>query len=328
MRRMMPLGRRQVLAGLTLACASPALASTAEAQPGTLIVAGPPGGRLDHWAEAFAPVISRGMPGRSPVVWRNVGGNDGVTGANQFEARGEPDGSTALLVPGMAAVSWLTGEARAHFDPARWVPLWAGTDSAVLVSRTVLTPGVKLRVGAAGPAGPELPALLALDLLGIDVALCPAASADAVLLQGGGLPAALAAAAQSGMQPVMTLGAVGIDGLGRDPMLPTVPTALEMVQGRAPADMLAALQAAGTAVMLDAGLVLPALTPAGAVALWRRACVSLQQDPEVLREAVRLGTRLIPADVVASCTSGIAGSPATLLALRSWLATRYGWRPA
>ena len=67
------------------------------------MIAGPPGGRLDRWADMLVPALSRGLAGRVPLARRNVGGIDGVTGANQFEARGEPDGSTALLVPGAAA---------------------------------------------------------------------------------------------------------------------------------------------------------------------------------------------------------------------------------
>ena len=45
-----------------------------------------------------------------------IGSADGVTGANQFEARGAPDGQTVLLVPGQAAVAWMVGDPRAQFD--------------------------------------------------------------------------------------------------------------------------------------------------------------------------------------------------------------------
>lgn len=329
MRCMKLPGRRDVVVGLALSLAGPALSAPTEATVGTLLVAGPPGGRLDRWGELVAPLLARGMLSRTPMVLINVGGIDGVTGANQFEARGAPDGTTALLVPGGAALSWLAGETRAQFDPARWVPLWAATNAAVLVSRNALVPGSKLRVAAASPAGPEMPALLALDLLGITAILSPAASADASLIRGPNFNEALFAAAFAGFQPVMSLGDPNATGqAGRDPRLPTVPTSFELIQNRAPADLLAALMAAQTATQLEAGLVLPALTPASSVAAWRRACLMLQQAPEILREAARLGTRVIPAESVATCTSGIAGNSTTLLALRRWLATRHEWRPA
>ena len=327
-----PLDRRLVLGALTAAAVLPAPLARAQPIPArvhTLMVAGPPGGRLDRWADVLSIPIGRGLPGRTALARQNVGGLDGVTGANQFEARGEPDGSTALLVPGAAALSWLVGETRARFDPARWVPLWAGAGSAVVVSRIPLTPGRPLRLAAASPAGLELPALLALDLIGVPAIPSPAASADAMLLQGPGVPGTLAAASVAGMYPVLTLSSLAPDGEGqRDFALPGVPTALELVAGRAPADLLSALRAATLAVQLDAGLVLPQLTPASSVAQWRSACGPLLQDGDVVAEAARLGIRVVSASTAASCTSGIAGEPATLLALRRWLTTRYDWRPA
>ncbi len=325
MRRTMLPGRRTILAGAAALVARPTLGIPREAQsagPVSIVVAGPSGSRLDRWSELIAAAIGRTVTAQTPIDRRNIGGIDGVTGANQFEARGEPDGRTALLVPGSAALSWLTGETRARFDPARWVPLWAGTASAVLVSRVALTPGTRLRVAAGGPVGPELPMLLALDLLGIQAVPSPLHACDAVVVLGGG-------PAYDGLQPVLTLGSPGDDGQAlRDPLLPSVPTVFELLADKSPPDLLAALQATTRAVQLEAGLVLPALTPAASVARWRFNCETLHKDPDLLAEAARLHTRLIAADRVASCTSAIAGSPATLLALRTWLATRYDWRPA
>lgn len=324
------ISRRRVICGAAAVASFPAHAGPADGSiAGTLLVAGPPGGRLDRWADLLAPKVGRGLPARTSLIRQNVGGLDGVTGANQFEARGEPDGTMALLVPGSAALSWLVGEARAKFDPGRWVPLWAGAGPSVLVSRAPLVRGRAIRVAAEGPAGPELPALLALDLLGIDGQVVGAASPDAVLLHGGSLNAALQTAASSGMRPVMTFGSIGPDGmLGRDALLPDVPTAFELV-GLPPSDpMLHALRAAAVVVQLDAGLMLPQLTPAASVASWRSACAPLLADADLAAEAARVGTRLIPASAAADCTSRIAGDPSLLLTLRRWLATRYDWRPA
>ena len=293
-----------------------------------LLVAGPPGGRLDRWADVLAPVLGRALAGKLPVGRRNVGGIDGVTGANQFEALGEPDGSTALLVPGVAALSWLTGEMRARFDPGRWVPLWAGFGSGVLFSRSALLPGRPIRVAGSGPVGIELPALLALDLLGVDAVLSPQAAAEAVFSTSPGLAGVAAVETRADWQPVMTLGAWSEDGtVGRDPAYPSVPTAQELVRGRAPDELLAALRAAATAVQLDAGLMLPALTPAAAVSQWRRACAGLSLEPAVAQEAARVGVRLVAPELVSTCTGNLITSATTLLALRRWLASRYAWRP-
>ena len=321
--------RRHVITGIGGALVCPTAVPAAEPAAATLLVAGPPRGRLDGWSSVLGPAIGRGLPSHMPLDCRNIGGIDGITGANQFEARVEPDGQTALLVPGAAALSWLTGEMRARFDFSHWVPLWAGMGSAVLVSRTGLVPGAHLRVAANSPAGPELPALLALDLFGIAAAPSPAETADAVLLRGADVTSALPAAVAAGMRPVMTFGMLGPDGsLGRDPMFPVIPTAFELVQNHPPADMLAALRATACAVQLEATIVLPALTPAASVSLWRYAFNALQQDASVQDEAFRMGARCIYPDAVSAYTGKVASSRAAMLALREWLATRYEWRPS
>ena len=321
--------RRLVLSGLALSVAGPQAAwSAAPGGEPELLVAGPPHGRLDSWSAVLAPAIGRGMPGRGALLPRNVGGIDGVTGANQFDARVEPDGSTALLIPGTAALCWLTGEPRARFDFSLWIPLWAGMGSAVLVSREPLSNGGGVRLRASGPTGINVPALLALDLLGVTATVTPPDAADATVLQGPDLVPALRRAAGLGMRPVMTFGMLGSEGsMLRDAAFPTVPTAFELVGERAPEDMLHALRAAAVAVQLDAVLMLPALTPAASVSVWRSACNAMQSDSAVQEAAAQLGASCVYPDAVSSYTARVSGSRNSLLALREWLATRYDLRP-
>lgn len=305
-------------------------AATGLPEGAALLIAGPPQGRLDRWADLLIPALGRALPGAfahpgaQPVIRSAVGGVDGVTGANQFEARVSPDGGTALLLPGSAAMAWLVGDPRAQFDAARWVPAWAGLASAVLVSRVPLSPGGTLRVGGAHPAGPTLPALLALDMLGIMVTPSPDSAADAVFHSGQG--ARVAAAAQRGMVPVLTLGVIDPGGnWARDPGFPTVPTVIEAVSRRAPpAPMLAALRAASAAAILDAALVLPQFCPANRIALWRRACAEASATPDLLAEAAALGVHAATAPATATLMASIAADVPTLLALRNWLDARWG----
>ncbi len=304
-------------------------AATSFPEGAAVLVAGPPQGRLDRWADVLIPALVRAMPsafagpGAQQVVRSTVGGVDGVTGANQFEARVMPDGGTALLLPGSAALAWLVGDPRAQFDAARWVPAWAGLASAVLVSRVPLSPGRTLRVGGAHPAGPTLPALLALDMLGIPVTPSADSAADAVFHSGQG--ARIAATAQQGMVPVLTLGAIDPAGNWlRDPAFPTVPTMIEAASRRGTPALLPALRAASAAAMLDAALVLPQLSPANRVALWRRACAEAAATPNLLDEAAALGVRIASAPATATLITSIAADVPTLLALRSWLDTRWG----
>ncbi len=333
MQRKLLLNRRQVLAATALAVAqraeaAPVSAASPSSPPSTLIIAGPSGGRMSRWADVLAPIIGEALPRRLPLQLRNLGGLDGVTGANQFQARSEPDGSTALLLPGSAMLSWLAGEVRAKFDPARWMALWATAGSSVLVSRRPLSSAGTLRIAAANVAGPELPIFLALDQVGLQAIPSPPREADAVLLQGPGIQQALARAQAAGFQPALTLGSLGADAEPvRDPLLPSTPTLYDLVANRGSPEMRAAIRASTLAVQMGAGLMLPQLTPAPSVALWRKACRSTLDDAQVMQEAAQQGAELVaPADA-ASCMSRIAGDPATLLTIRGWLATRHDWRP-
>ena len=351
MRRLRTPGRRGFLSGMGVAwaglAAGPALGAGAAAER-SLIVAGPPGGRVDRWADVLAPALGLGMAGHAPLPRRHVGGLDGVTGANRFQARGDPDGGTALLAPGAALLAWLAGDVRAKFNPARWVTVWACTGPAALVSRHALAAGRTLRVAAAGPAGPELPFLLALDLMGVKAVLSGAQEADALVMQGPELAGGLAATGADGMRPVLTLGALGADAaFVADPLLPEVPTVLQATgqalgqalgQARAQAgaqagpgegrpELWAGLQAAVAAALLDAGLMLPQLTPAASVSVWRQACEASRQDAAVVDEAARQRTRLLSPVDAARCMGRVAGDAGALLAVRGWLAARHEWRP-
>jgi len=316
----------------TTAASSPLAPTTQTGIPegAALLIAGPPQGRLDRWADLLIPALDRTLPGATaqPVARSTVGGADGVTGANQFEALVAPDGGTALLLPGSAAIAWLVGDPRAQFDAARWVPAWAGIASAVLVSRVPLSPGRTLRVGGARPAGPALPALLALDMLGIEVTPSADSAADAVFLCGQGARAA--ATAQHGMVPVLTLGTLDPTGAWlRDPAFPAVPTAMEAASRYSPPPaLLAALRAAAAATVLDVALVLPRLSPANRVAIWRRACAEASATTDLMAEAASLGVRAAPVPATAALMASIAADVPTLLALRNWLDTRWGWRPS
>ena len=325
MRHQSSLARRRLIALGAAATAS----SSASAKEGPgLLVASPPGARMDGWAELLSVAVGRALPTQSPLEISNVGGLDGVTGANTFQARGEPDGKLALLVPGAATISWLVGDTRARFDPARWLPLWAATNTAALVSRAPLARGSTIRVAASSPGGVELPMLLALDLMGVRAILSPQQGADAMMVQGADLRSGLRRAADQGMVPVLSLGLPDAEGeLLRDPLLPTVPTAVEAARGQAPPRISSVLQAVSLAAQLDASLILPALTPAASVAAWRRACVPVLHDADLLAEAARVQAHMLAPSGAAAFLGRIAGDADTLLALRRWLATRYDYSP-
>ena len=128
---------------------------------------GPGQRRAEPLGGRRVPPLEQSLPPDSSVRRVVVGGPDGVTGANQFEARGAPDGFTVLLVPGQAVLAWMVGDPRAQFDVGHWVPVMAGVTPGLVAGRqAALAPNGRIRIAAAGPASLDLPALLGCDLLG------------------------------------------------------------------------------------------------------------------------------------------------------------------
>lgn len=353
-----PLGRRLLLASLGAlpaiarvghARAAPSSAAAAMPFPESprLLVAGPEDGVLNHWADALQPALEQSLPPDTAIRRVEIGSADGVTGANQFEVRGVPDGMTLLLVPGQATLAWMVGDSRAQFDVGHWVPVMAGMTSGIVVGRPgVLDSGARVRVGAAGAASLDLAALLGLQLLGVpiqpvfgitDVTTAHSAfmqnAVDAVFLRGQRVPDQFNVMAASGAQSLFTIGLLSEAGQAtRDPAFPDVPHFSELYQtrsGRGPSGPLFdAWRAVAAAAQLDFGLVLQQLTPAAMVSLWRRAGVDAAAATPVQAVGTSLSVRLVAApDATANTTATIASAP-TLTELRGWLAGQLNWKPA
>ena len=340
-----------VLARAGTASAAAALTNTVAAIPFpegvSLLVAGPSGGDLSRWADTLQPALEQSLPPDTSIRRVDVGGADGVTGANQFEARGAPDGLTVLLVPGDAVLAWLVGDPRAQFDVGHWVPVMAGVNSAIVVARQAAgTPNGVIRIGAAGPAGPDLPALLGLDLLGMRSApvfgLADAGqlqnafnqrAVDAVILRGHYMRDQLAAFTAAGGRPLFALGAHDEAGnTVRDPAFPDVPLLAEVCairSGRPPdGPLYDAWRASAAATQLDFGLVLPQLTPAAMVALWRAAGTEAAASLPLQARAITLEERSLGGPAATAATAAAAAHATALTALRQWLVSRFNWHPA
>lgn len=132
-------------------------------------MAGPEDGLLNRWADALQPALEQSLPPDTTICRVEVGSADGVTGANQFEARGVPDGKTVLLVPGDATLAWMVGDPRAQFDVGKWVPVIAGMTSGIVVGRPNALSGGRVQVAAAGAASFDLVAMLGVQLLGVPI---------------------------------------------------------------------------------------------------------------------------------------------------------------
>jgi hypothetical protein len=337
--------RAALLLGGSAAGAVMGAAPAPPAETPGLLVAGPDGGLIELWAEWLEPSLRKVLAPETGLRHDVVGGLDGVTAANQFEARIAPDGSTGLLLPGSAAMAWLVGDPRARFDAARWVPALVGVTPSLLASRVSvgrILGGAPVRLAASGPAGPDLPAMLALDLLGAnwrpvfglnDAAAQEAlaqGSVDAVCLHGRRVQDMSYALRAAGAPPIFTFAAADDSGQPqRDPAFIDVPDATELMPAGAPADerLRAAWRATIAAGQLEVALVLPQLTPAAMVALWRRACAQAAGSPQVQAQAVSMGVRALAVPAATASTAAVTIDAASLLALRHWLATRLDFRP-
>lgn len=328
--------RRQLLATASAAMVVSRPTRAATPEEALLVVAGPSHSATAAWADVLVPALVQTLPPGIRLSRENVGGADGVTAANQFEARLAPDGASALLLPGAAALAWLIGDPRARFNAAQWVTALTSTTPAVLASRLPLarlTAGQVVRV-AGNPAGAALPALLALELLGALPQAVPTrpdlADADAVVVHGRDLPGQLRAAADLGFVPILAVrdrdtGAPP----GRDPDVPDLPGLGDRLDALTRRSLAAALGAAIAAVRLDTALVLPPLTSPTKVALWRRACAQAAASPTTQAAAARFGIHPdTDAAAVASTAPLALVDAATMLELRQWLAQRFGWRPS
>lgn len=323
-----------------------AQAATVFAEAATILVAGPDGGVLDRWGRALGPALSQSLPPETILRRSMVGAADGVTGANQFGARAAPDGQTVLLVPGEAVLAWLVGDPRAQYDVGRWMTVMVGVTPAVVMARPgTVTPGQHLRLPSSGPAGVDLPATLGLEILGMRTNLLPPLTEDALpaAMAQGGVDAAFLRGHQvtdqartlaaAGAQPVFTLGALDPNGrIVRCSAFPNVPTLAELyptLHGQTlTGPLYAAWCAAAVASQLEYALVLPQLTPAAMVALWRRASAEAATALEVQQLAIGTGVRAIGGSEATATAGATAADQAALLALRGWLAGRFNWKPA
>jgi hypothetical protein len=311
-----------------------------------LMVAGPEDGSLNRWADALQPALEQALPPDTTIRRLEIGSADGVTGANQFEVRGVPDGTTVLMVPGEATLAWMVGDPRAQFDVAKWVPVIAGMTSCIVVGRASALNGGRVRVAAASAASFDLTALLGLQLLGVPIEpvfgitdLNAARTAfagnavDVVFLHGQGVPEQFSALAVQDAQAQFTVGILDAGGkAARDPVFPNVPhfsELYEMRTGRAPSGALFnAWRAIAAAAQLDFGLVLQQLTPAAMVSLWRRAGADAAAALPVQVVGTSLNVRLVSVPDATAATVATMASASTLTELRGWLAEQFNWKPA
>lgn len=359
------MNRREMLAGLGAVATGAALmrpastlAETVSAVPGIIVAdASPPryrilvgglaDGRTARWSKAIALGLEDTLSPGMTLRLRPVGGPDGVTGANRLQTMAVSDGRTAAALPGDAAIAFLTGDPRVHYQPGEWIPILAGLNPGLILLRggmARLADPVPVRLVAASPESPDLAAILAFTRLGVPTTpvfglrgskaatrAFAQGAVDAVMLSGDEIPADAAALEAEGGVPICSLGTVDEQGRTvRDPLFPNFPTVDELAISRNSRPLSPSLNAAYHAVLaasrIDFLMVLPHLTPPAAVALWRQAALKALQDP-ALKSASVASAISLTVTRAAPATSPLNAPPDALLALQQLLFKRYGWRP-
>ncbi len=343
-RRLLALAGVLPVAGAHASPATPLQRPAGVVDAATVLIAGPEGGGLDRWGRTIQPALGQALSPNTTLTIVNAGGLDGVTGANQFATRGEPDGRTMLLAPPEAVLAWLIGDPRAKYDLGRWTTVMAATTPAILVLRQGL--GLKqkpMRIAMPDLASTALAGVLALELMGgraepvigvgpdAQVTAFATGGIDAVLARGARSEEQVQSLMQAGGWPVAALGAAvpGPDGAGvsaRDPAFPAVPTVGELISATSP--LLESHAAIAAAARLQFTLVLPHLTPAARVAVWRQAAAEAAHTLDVQAMALAIGARTVGGSDAAVAANPIVASPAALQALRAWMADRFKFKPA
>ncbi|MBP0445507.1 hypothetical protein J8J14_12040 [Roseomonas sp. SSH11] len=300
-----------------LALALPRPAGAQAQDSGTILVPGPEDGGCARWAARAAAVLTRGLQRPANLRLSVLGGPDGVTAANRFATQEGGNDARFLVLPGWTCHVRLTGATRARFEPRGWLPLMLTWHGALLAGRGALPtrPLVPLRIAIPSPDAPEAAALAALDLLGITAqpvigvpeAAFAAGEADALIVTG---PDPAARARAMGAVPWYLLSTPAEGQLSEIPPFPVTSPAHRGVL------------AAVAGLQMRAALVMPALTPADTVAIWRRAAM---RWPDEERAHPDLGLALIGTGA-AGAFAILSPPPEATLAYRSWLDQRLGWR--
>jgi hypothetical protein len=327
------MGRRvlngAVLAGALGGLARPAAAATPVPEAATLLCPGPEEGPEARIATRAAAALARGLVQASALRVTVLGGPDGITAANRFASSTAPDGRVLLLLPGLAAQAQLVGDSRARYEPRQWPAIGGSLRAAVVAGRGAAGDGAPLRLALPGPGAPETAALLALDLLGRRATplfgLAGGAAEEAVR-QGQADALVLGGTAPHGQAAALGLScwfAFDAAGGARDPLAPDIATLGDLIPDPHRPELLEAARAAGAALRTRALLVLPPLTSADVVALWRGAAQRWAEEP-----AGEEGSRRVAAAEATALSSTLCALPEVAVAYREWLLRRLNWRAA
>jgi tripartite-type tricarboxylate transporter receptor subunit TctC len=299
-----PLCRHTFALLMVALCASSAAAqSPAEFYQGrtvTLIVSSAPGGGYDALARTVAPHLARHIPGNPNVVVRNMSGAGGIVAVNYLFNVAAKDGSVIGAVQNNTPFEPLFGTKEAIYDPLKFN--WLGTPSIETALLTVwhLTPvntwkdvlTREITVGSSGVnSTPSFYGRLLIETLGLKLKLIVGYESQSrvfLAMERGevdGYPSVFYSALTSTRPtwlPEKKVKLLVQVGLEKEPNLPDVPAALDLV--RTPEDK-ALVEAGAGPLAAGRPFLMPPSVPADRLAAMRQALTDTFKDPAFLADA-------------------------------------------
>jgi tripartite-type tricarboxylate transporter receptor subunit TctC len=305
-------GRAVAVGGLLLAAAVPALAQDQDfsGQRIEMVVPFAAGGGSSAYAQFMSQMLTRTLPGNPSVVVRNIPGGGSITGTNEFVRQAEPDGLTIATTGTSGLINFLLSNPAIQFtldDLKAVIASPAGVVVYVHPELGINGPadiaklrGKTLTIGCNAPTAADLPVLLSLTMLGIDI--------NAVFgIDGGGprrqgfergefdinfdtspsyVNQVQPLVDEGSAVPLFTFGIEQDDGtIVRDPGFPDVPTFLEFYEealGAQPTgpEMVAWRALFSARVTAGKVIVLPGNTPENIVQTYIDALNEIVKDPD------------------------------------------------
>lgn len=304
-------------------------------QPTNLLVAGTENSPIGLWAKELSPSLASGFQSENDkLATQFTTGYDGVTGANLFDARYAPDDNTALLATGTVAIASLAGDKRVHFDYERWIPIFTALSPAITIARQPFHNSIpdrlrnrKLRVAVSTHRGLELPTLLGIELLKINVS---------PVIGLADYPSAVTALRNQQVDVIQINTAQGLEELptlikegfhvffSLDSNDKTYGPSFTDLYNNLPHNrnniaLYEAWNAIATAARLKMIMMLPMLTPSALVAKWRHVGNKILQTPEIIQFSQQHKTLLQESPTCLDTYSKLIPSFTATLALRRWL---------
>ena len=278
----------------------------------SFIVGAGAGGSYDIYARALANHIGKHIPGKPVVVVKLAGGVGGGIGTSvQVEHTAPKDGTTIGMTQQTNVTSQLTETAVAgKYDISKWrwignmAPLrnFAGVWHTAPAQTLDEATRSEVIIGATGRNSPTFTVPQALNeilgtkfkfVLGYNGAADLNLAMERGEIQGRG--ASWISVVTQAPQYIRDkkLKPLVVDGLTRDPLLPDVPTLLELA--RTEEQKAALLMICGSSEFARA-VFLPPGVPADRVAALRKAFDETMKDPEFLAEAEKVQIPIEPRD--------------------------------